>query len=300
MAKYELLPAVRLWAGPDNVERKVRRIRRLSDGRLGGWIQRQKNLAQSGACWVDDEAVVCDNARVIGDARVYGAASVCGMASIRERAQVGDDAYVCGAAQLTGRARAHDHAAISNTALIADSATICEQARVLSGTVAGASYVAGSAVVSGYVRNAVVRGTITATGHVVGAVVPSGHVVTGMWHVVVTALSAGSLVVTLNNGHREGLRVGDPDEPIVLLGGRAYRYWPGCALYAAGPQDIGIVPDGLMARASREPSELRPDAADKLQRLCAALVEMIPAEEGARAPARPRGGGRAPRRARGR
>ena len=36
----------------------LHRIRRLSDGALGGWIQKEENLSQEGNCWIDDEAYV--------------------------------------------------------------------------------------------------------------------------------------------------------------------------------------------------------------------------------------------------
>ena len=53
----------------------LHRIRALSDvrpgvpkGHLGGYVQCEENLSQKGACWIADDAVVCDNARVYGSA----------------------------------------------------------------------------------------------------------------------------------------------------------------------------------------------------------------------------------------
>jgi hypothetical protein len=47
------------------VERNgLRRIRRLSDGMVGGYIESAKNLAQDGTCWVSGNARVYGNARV--------------------------------------------------------------------------------------------------------------------------------------------------------------------------------------------------------------------------------------------
>ena len=40
------------------------RIKRLSDGKLGGWIESEANLSQEGDCWVGDEACVWDCAKV--------------------------------------------------------------------------------------------------------------------------------------------------------------------------------------------------------------------------------------------
>ena len=43
----------------------LRRIKRVSDGQLGGWIEKESNLSQLGDAWV------ADNAQVTGNAEVY-------------------------------------------------------------------------------------------------------------------------------------------------------------------------------------------------------------------------------------
>ena len=63
----------------------LKRIRRLSDGVLGGWIEKESNLSQCGSCWVSRSAVVCGEARVFGEARVCGDAVVCGSAEVSTR-----------------------------------------------------------------------------------------------------------------------------------------------------------------------------------------------------------------------
>ena len=83
--KYEFTGETREFLG-----RTLHRIKAVADfgdvkaGDLGGWIEREENLSQGGACWVGgnaqvwgdaqvyDNAQVCDNARVWGDARVGG------------------------------------------------------------------------------------------------------------------------------------------------------------------------------------------------------------------------------------
>ena len=85
----------------------LHRIRALRDipehgvtaGDLGGWIESERNLAQSDNAWV------YDNARVYGDAQVYGNAWVYDNACVYGSACVSDDARVYGDARITGNAR---------------------------------------------------------------------------------------------------------------------------------------------------------------------------------------------------
>ena len=60
----------------------VYRIRRLSDNELGGWLEAERNLSQSGDAFVTGDAWVYGNARVYGDALVTGNAFVTGDADI--------------------------------------------------------------------------------------------------------------------------------------------------------------------------------------------------------------------------
>src|SRR3990167_977957 len=50
----------------------------IAKGELGGWIEKEDNLDQSGNAWVYGDARVYGNAWVYGDARVYGNAWVYG------------------------------------------------------------------------------------------------------------------------------------------------------------------------------------------------------------------------------
>lgn len=90
----------------------LHRIERLSDGKIGGWIESEENLSHECGCWIDDNAkvyenarvsdnaIVCDNAEVSGEAsvmdnaRVYGKATVTGCSSVYDDAQVYEDAFV--------------------------------------------------------------------------------------------------------------------------------------------------------------------------------------------------------------
>ena len=87
MKKYELTAEfIEKWG------KKLFRIKALISfgsvevGELGGYVEKEDNLAQTGNAWV------CGNAEVFGNARVYGNARVCG------------DAEVCGNAEVCGDA----------------------------------------------------------------------------------------------------------------------------------------------------------------------------------------------------
>ena len=58
-------------------------------GEIGGWIECEENLSQSGNAWVYGDAWVSGNARVYGDASVSGNAMVYGDADVKK-----DDDYM--------------------------------------------------------------------------------------------------------------------------------------------------------------------------------------------------------------
>lgn len=107
--------------------RILRRIRRLSDGEIGGWIEHEQNLSHEGTCWVADDAKVFANARVYDDALVCGNVSVYGNASVYDRAVVSehaavyDDARIYGVARINGCARAYGRVRIGGVASVGGS-----------------------------------------------------------------------------------------------------------------------------------------------------------------------------------
>lgn len=60
----------------------------VSAGDLGGYVEKESNLDQSGNAWVYGNAKVCGNARVFDDAEVYGNAKVYGNAEVYGNAKV--------------------------------------------------------------------------------------------------------------------------------------------------------------------------------------------------------------------
>jgi len=64
------------------------RIKRISDGAIGGYIESENNLSHEDDAWVSENAQVYGDARVSGDAQVSGNARVYGGALVYGNARV--------------------------------------------------------------------------------------------------------------------------------------------------------------------------------------------------------------------
>ena len=117
--KYEFTGETKKWE-----DSTLHRIRRLSDGKLGGWIESEENLSQNSNCWVDDEAKVYDNAYVYSNAQVFGNAEV------HSNARVYDHAKVYGNAEVYGNAKVYVHAEVYGDAKVYDNARVGSWAEV--------------------------------------------------------------------------------------------------------------------------------------------------------------------------
>jgi len=96
----------------------------VSKGDLGGYIEKEENLAQNGNAWIYDEA------RVFGDARIFDKARVSGNARIYDDAQIFGDARIFGEAQVFGNARIYDDAKIFGDVQIFGEAQVFGNARI--------------------------------------------------------------------------------------------------------------------------------------------------------------------------
>ena len=90
-----------------------------NEGDLGGYVEKEDNLSQSGDAWVSGDAQVSGNARVSGDAWV------CGDALVSGNARVSGDAWVCGDAQVSGNARVSGNAQVSGNARVENNHMHC-------------------------------------------------------------------------------------------------------------------------------------------------------------------------------
>ena len=117
---------------------KLTRIRRVSDGVLGGYVESENNLSQAGASFLDDQSRAYGQARIEGDAQLHGLA--------RDSAQLSGRAAVYGA--IYGRAHVKDNAVLYGQAY--DDSTI-EGSAVVHGQVFGNATVGGRAQIFGRV-----------------------------------------------------------------------------------------------------------------------------------------------------
>lgn len=126
--KYEFTGEIKKWN-----EHTLHRIKRISDGKIGGWVENEANLSQEGNCWVDNDA------KIYGDARVYGNANVYGDASVYGDAKVYDNARVYGSAQVYAHANAYGYAEVYDKAKVYDYAKVYDNARVYGSAQVGCS-----------------------------------------------------------------------------------------------------------------------------------------------------------------
>ena len=132
MKKYELTAEfIEKWG------KKLFRIKALISfgsveaGELGGYVEKEDNLAQDGDAWVYGNARVYGNAEVYGNARVYGNAEVYGNARVCDDAWVYGDARVYGNAEVYGDARVYGNARVCDDAWVYGNAWVCGNADYL-------------------------------------------------------------------------------------------------------------------------------------------------------------------------
>jgi len=108
----------------------VRRIVAVKDfgdvkkGDVGGWIESEKNLSQTGESWIYDDAIVCNNAEVNGDAKVYENATVFGNADVYGNAKVYGNAQVFGNSIIFENAQIYEDAHVFTESIVHGNAEI--------------------------------------------------------------------------------------------------------------------------------------------------------------------------------
>lgn len=104
----------------------LRRIYRLSDNLVGGWIEKEENLSQEGLCFIYDNAIAYGNSKVSGNAVVD-----C-LAEIKDNAAVNGNAIISG-----------------QTTVVKDNAEVSSEATVLGGTIMDNACVLGTSFLIG-------------------------------------------------------------------------------------------------------------------------------------------------------
>ena len=109
--KYKLTSNIKNWCGITLYQIQATcSFNNVSKGDLGGYIEKESNLDQSGNAWVYGDARVFGDAQVSGDAWVYGDARVFGDAQVSGDARVSGDAQVYGNAWVYGDAQVYGNA----------------------------------------------------------------------------------------------------------------------------------------------------------------------------------------------
>lgn len=104
--------------------RILRRIYRLSDGLIGGWLESESNLSHDGECFVYDSACAYGNSLVRDNARLRDNARMSGLVMLQDHAEVS------GRAWATGKTVIRDRAVVTDRAWVGDEAVICDEARI--------------------------------------------------------------------------------------------------------------------------------------------------------------------------
>lgn len=167
--------------------RALKNFRNVKKGDLGGYVEKESNLSQTGNAWIYDDAKAMDNAIVKDDAtlhhsaEVYDKAIVSGSASVnenvtlRDKATVSDKAILYGnvilvdGAKIYGKARLYDYVLVSGNAQVFDNARcygfakIEDDAQVFNDAIIDNAVISGSACVF---DKATVKNNATISGHV--------------------------------------------------------------------------------------------------------------------------------------
>ena len=158
--KYELTDETKM-SRTGTVLHRIRAVKSFTNshgeevhaGDLGGWIENEYNLFQTGNSWVCGEAKVFGSARVLGEALIYGSAEVFNSAQVYDAAHVGDDARVFGSAHICGNARVCGSSEVYGSASVCDEALVYGNAKVYENAgVCGVAEVCGYAAVYGNAR----------------------------------------------------------------------------------------------------------------------------------------------------
>lgn len=122
-----------------------------SDGKLGGFLEKEDNLDIQHGARVWNEAMVYDNAEVYGnatiqdDAEVFEGAHVYDNAHVLGRSRIYGAAHVFDGAKIVGNAQIRDYARIMNNAVVADKAKISDSSEIRQ-----SAYISDNASVTGF------------------------------------------------------------------------------------------------------------------------------------------------------
>lgn len=102
----------------------------VKQGDLGGWIESESNLSQTGNAWVSGNASVFNNAHVYDNAHVSGNAQISGNSHVYDNARIYDSAWVYGNAQASGNTQVSGNSHIYDNAWVAGNTRVYENTQV--------------------------------------------------------------------------------------------------------------------------------------------------------------------------
>ena len=167
--------------------RALKNFRNVKKGDLGGYVEKESNLSQTGDAWIYDDAKVMDNAIVKNDATLHhnaeiydnaivsGSASVNENATLRDKATVSDNAILYGnvilidKAKIYGKARLYDYVLVSGNVQVYDNARCYGFAKIEDDTQVFNDAIIDNAVISGSAcvfDKATVKNNSTVSGHI--------------------------------------------------------------------------------------------------------------------------------------
>lgn len=167
--------------------RALKNFRNVKKGDLGGYVEKESNLSQTGDAWIYDDAKVMDNAIVKNDATLHhnaeiydnaivsDSASVNENATLRDKATVSDNAILYGnvilidKAKIYGKARLYDYVLVSGNVQVYDNARCYGFAKIEDDTQVFNDAIIDNAVISGSAcvfDKATVKNNSTVSGHI--------------------------------------------------------------------------------------------------------------------------------------
>ena len=114
MQKYEFTGAVKdvsVYNCDSVYSTEVHQIRAVSDfgsvhsGDIGGWISSDRNLSQTGTCWIGPNVAVTEDSMVLHNAKCYGNGVISGYSLICENAFINSDDFQIRDCHLLGNSK---------------------------------------------------------------------------------------------------------------------------------------------------------------------------------------------------
>ena len=123
--KYEFTGETKIYKG-----RELRRIRRIKDGLIGGWIESERNLSQKGDCFVYDEGMVYGNGKVYGNGMVFHNGMIFGNGVVYDKGLIYGNGVVCDNGKVFGYGEVCDNGRVCKNGLVHGDGVVFGQGEV--------------------------------------------------------------------------------------------------------------------------------------------------------------------------